>query len=604
MFDIEADNLLAEATTIHCLVIKDLETGKVMSCSSQHGPDDILSIQSGVEVLEQAETLWAHNGISYDYPLLEKLCRFKKPVRCLDTLRVVRLMFPNIEEKDHLAAKKNKFPARLIGNHSLEAWGYRLGIRKGAYGKTADFSKWAPEMQTYCEQDVDVLEALVRHVMTAGAVNDWGESLALEHDFAWRIEEMCRRGVRFDTVAAADLTATLVTKRDELTKSLQAAFPPKEVRTVSPKKKIEKVKYLPFNPASRQQVAERLIDLGWSPSKTTDAGNVQVDEAILKSLPYPEAHLLAEYYMVNKLLGQVSTGAQAWLKNVRNGRLHGSVNTNGAVTGRCTHSNPNLSQVPGPKKPFGRECRALFGPNGHDGLVQVGADASGLELRCLAHYLARYDNGAYAKIVCEGDVHKVNQKAFGIADKFSEPDSNGKRKDLGREIAKTGIYALIYGAGDWKLGVSLFPQLEDPAKKQQAVFAGQEAKQKFKRAVPAYARLVEAVEAAVQRGYLRGLDGRRLYVRSKHSALNTLLQSAGALLVKKATVLAAPVWDTLGARLILHIHDEVQLEVPAENAEAAGKAFVTALQEAGRIWGFRCPLSGEYKVGNNWAETH
>ena len=582
------------------MVIQDLDTGNLKSfCQFCVNPktgktewkdfeNEWTSITDGVRLLEEADELWAHNGIKYDYPLLRKLFPQWAPKGLLrDTLVCSRLIWADLSDRDAPTVKANKLPASLMGSHSLEAWGFRLGVLKGNYGKTNDFSKWSPEMQAYCEQDVRVLTAFVKLIDKRRAEWDWSESIDLEHDFAWIIEEMCQRGVGFDEQEAQKLTAELVQRKAQLTEEVQRVFPPTEIKLKT------KIKHVPFNPGSRQQIADRLQKLGWVSTKHTPTGQPQIDEDVLGSLPYPEAKTLAEYFMVQKLLGQLAEGDNSWCKHAKDGRIHGGVNTNGAVTGRCTHSSPNLAQVPAVgRNPYGGRCRSLFRPE--PPLVQVGADASGIELRCFAHYLAQYDNGEYGKVVCEGDVHTRNQLAFGLPE--------GKEH---RPKAKNGIYALLYGAGDWKLGTTIWEPLGAPGKEAEAKAAGHKARSSFERKVPAYAKLIAGVRGAAKtRGFLRGMDGRKLYVRSEHSALNTLLQSCGALLVKKATVLAYPKWKAIGAHLVLHVHDEVQLEAPPDAAEAAGRAFVEALQEAGKSWGFKVPLSGEFKVGSSWKDTH
>src|SRR5690606_31621074 len=184
---------------------------------------------------------------------------------------------------------------------------------------------------------------------------------------------------------------------------------------------------------SRTHIYKRLKDkYNWKPKEFTEKGTPKVSEEVLESLPYPEAELLNEYLMIQKRISQLAEGHSAWLKMVRpDGRIYGSVITNGAVTGRMTHNSPNLAQVPAVNVPYGKECRSLF--TVPDDRVLVGADASGLELRCLAHYMARFDKGAYARELLEGDIHTANQKAAGLPT---------------RDNAKTFIYAFLYGAGD------------------------------------------------------------------------------------------------------------------------------------------------------------
>ncbi len=387
-------------------------------------------------------------------------------------------------------------------------------------------------------------------------------------------------------------------RREELNRVLQAAFPPWEVRTsfvpkVNNKRRgyqkgvpTEKVKVIEFNPSSRQHIAKCLIDkYGWVPKAFGDDGQATVDESILDALPYPEAKVISEYLTIEKRIGQLAEGRQAWLKLVgADGRIHGSVFTNGAVTGRATHLNPNVAQVPAVRSPYGAECRALF--HVPKGKKLVGADASGLELRCLAHYMARYDGGDYAAKLLQGDIHTENQKAAGLAT---------------RDEAKTFIYAFLYGAGTDKIG-SFFcvgPEL------------GKKIKLRFLKQVPELKAAAQGYRNQInKRAALVGLDGRLLRVRSAHASRNVLLQGAGAILMKKAIVIFDRLAADQGLIPGLHyehvawVHDEIQIEADEDKADLVGKLLVEAMEEAGRSFRFRCPITGEYKVGRNWAETH
>ncbi|UIL29722.1 DNA polymerase [Rhizobium leguminosarum] len=339
-------------------------------------------------------------------------------------------------------------------------------------------------------------------------------------------------------------------------------------------------------------------------------------------MPYAQAKVLAEHFLVEKRIGQLAEGDQAWLKLVKKGRIHGSVNTNGAVTGRCTHSNPNVAQVPRVGSPFGAECRALFATTSR--WVLVGADLSGLELRCLAHFMALFDGGEYGRIVLEGDIHTVNQNAAGLPT---------------RNDAKTFIYAFLYGAGDQKIGSIVAPDASPEEQKR----IGKKLKRQFLQKTPALRRLREVVELKVlgfvpkarplnvnpayehmwrqdsakqwwfkagAGGVLVGLDGRKLNVRSAHSALNTLLQSAGALISKAAMIFAYQELSTRGYvfgrdyAFVAHIHDEIQTECRPELAEEVGQIVVEGMRAAGTFFAFGCPIDGEFKIGNNWKETH
>ena len=599
IFDIEADGLLDTVTKIHSIVIKDTARGLVFSA---HTP---LDLALAVKMLEEAPVIVAHNGIGYDVPVLEKLYGFKPKGKVFDTLMALRLLFgdgDDFKARDHYNIKKKTYalPPHLIGRHSLAAWGYRVGLLKGTYGETTDWKEWTPQMQAYCGQDVSVLEAVYAFIFNVGFS---AEAVALEMAFAEIIQKQMAFGFPFDTATAEALYAELCVEREELRRELETAFPPEVKETVFVPQRNNKTKgYLAgvpvikresitFNPGSRKQIAKRLHDnFGWVPAEFTPTGEPNIDSDILKGLPYAEAKLLARWFDLAKIIGMIAEGDNGWLKMVtKEGRIHGRVNTNGAVTGRCTHSKPNLAQVP-KKGELGKRCRACFAAP--PGWVMVGADASGLELRMFGHFVARYDGGAYARIVTDGDVHTANQQAAGIPT---------------RDDAKTFIYAFLYGAGDMKLGSIVVP--ESSPKTQ--TFTGKRLRARFLSRLPALRRLVDGVKAAAkERGHLYGLDHRKLPVRSQHAALNVVLQSAGAVLVKFATVVwhmlieeAGYEWGKDFAQ-VAHVHDEVQAVARPEIAEHLGALFVQAIELAGQHFNLRCPTTGEYKIGNNWKETH
>jgi DNA polymerase-1 len=331
-----------------------------------------------------------------------------------------------------------------------------------------------------------------------------------------------------------------------------------------------------------------------------------VNEEGLKTIVHPEAKSLIRFLMVEKRLGQLAEGKEALLKHVRAGKIHGSVNTMGAVTGRMTHSSPNISQTPACYSPYGTEFRALF--SAIHGWVLVGCDADALELRDLAHFMALYDGGAYTRTVLEGDkkkgtdMHSVNARALGL-----DPTKALREVLTGRDVAKTWFYAFIYGAGDEKLGM-IITGVRNP-KKNRTI--GKAARASFMKNLPAMGKLINAVKATAKKnGFLKGLDGRRLHCRSEHAALNTLLQSAGAVAMKKALVIldanlqAAGLKPGVDYEFVANAHDEWQIECRPEVAEQIGGLAVGAIRSAGEHFGFRCPLDGQFKVGRTWADTH
>lgn len=586
IFDLEADGLLKEATKVHCIAILDADTGDVWS----YGPDDI---EKGLDELYNAYTIVAHNGTTYDIPLLRKLYGWnRRPgTRLIDTLVIARLLRPNVAEEDR---RRIEWPTKLIGSHSLRAWGMRLGEAKGDF--EGPWDTWTQEMQSYCEQDVRVTFRLLNHL------KPW-EYPAVPLDLEHRVAEVChlmwQEGWTFDQKKAQDLYVSLVKRQDELEKALvekygqwqeldKVLIPKRDNKKLGYKTgvPVEKYKTVVFNPGSRVHIEKKLREAGWEPAEFTESGRAKLDESILARVDQPEAALLVQYLLIQKRLGQVGDGDSGWLKLVEtDGRIHGTINPCGTVTGRATHRGPNVSQVPAVRAPYGKDCRACF--TVPKGWKLVGADMAGLELRAFAHYLAIHDKGDYAKVVTEGDVHTHNQMLAGLAT---------------RDQAKVFIYALLYGASARKLGLITGRGEKD----------GVKLKQRFMSSLPSYKKLTDAVKQALGKGWIKGLDGRRLHVRSEHSALNTLLQACGAILCKQWLV---SFYDQMCANGYTHgyngdfvicgwIHDEIQVACRAGLEETVGALLVEQAKSAGEPFGFKVQLDSSYVVGSNWSETH
>jgi DNA polymerase I len=584
IFDIETDGFQQDATKIHCLVIKDTETQVVTAYDDTS--DDTECIENGLQWLMEADLIAGHNVINFDLPIMRRLYPGfdVKQEKVLDTLVLSRLIYSDLRERDGGNVEKGLLPSKLWASHSLKAWGYRLGMLKGEYGEQENaWDVFTPEMLEYCIRDVDVTESLFKRMLEA---NYSQQAIELEHKVAWACSQMSASGWPFDKKKAVDLYSVLVEKREALKREMQDTFETLVIERISEKTgKTLKPKVIEFNPSSRQQIGERLINkYGWKPTEFTPGGQPVVNEDTLRGLPYPEAEKLADYFLLEKRIGQLAEGDQAWLKLERNGIIHGSINTNGAITGRATHQAPNLAQVPGVRSPYGEDCRGLF--TVLPGFSMVGCDLSGLELRCLAHFMSQWDDGEYSRELLTGDVHTANQKAAGLET---------------RDQAKTFIYAFLYGAGDEKIGSVI-----GKGRKEGAVL-----RQRFLEATPALKNLKNAVAKKVkERGYLIGLDGRRLTIRSEHAALNTLLQSAGALISKQWIVECFNAishlkygWDG-DYTLLGYIHDELQWAVREDKADEFGKVMIQCAAKAGEVFNFKVPIGAEYSVGKNWADTH
>lgn len=575
--------------------MKDIDTGEVKTFLNPKEPI-AKNVADGLKLLQQADMIAGHNVIKFDIPVIKKLYPWFTFDMCKvhDTLVCTRLIWSNVKDHDAKLLKDGKLPSKLFGSHSLAAWGHRLGNYKGDFNGPWDVC--TPEMVAYCEQDVEVTYALAQKIQSKNYSID---ALVLEHQVACLMAKQERNGFCFNEPKAVELYAQLSQRRADLERELKDYFGSWEVRLPDfiPKRDnkskgykagvpVPRTKTVEFNPSSRDHIADRLTQLyGWKPTEFTDGGKPKVDETVIDGLDYPPCKLISEYLMVQKRISQLAEGDQAWLKLCKNGKIHGSVNPNGAVTGRATHAYPNISQVPSSSSPYGKECRELF--TVPEGWTLVGADASGLELRCLAHFMAKYDGGQYGEVLLGGDIHTMNQEAAGLET---------------RAQAKTFIYGFLYGAGDEKIGKIVGKGAAE----------GKKLKNRFLAKTPALKRLREAVIEASKKGYLVGLDGRHVHVRSSHAALNTLLQSAGALICKRWLVILEDLlskelkhgWDGDYA-FCAWSHDEVQIACRTpEIAKVIAEKATQAVTLAGEHFNFRCQLAGESKVGSHWGDTH
>ena len=541
--DIEADGL--NPTKIHCVVTKRSNEAHLTH----------LSRRSLMDELAKGGKVCGHNLVGYDLPVMRKPWGIRIPEdRVVDTLVLSRLFHPDLD-----------------GGHSLAAWGTRLGFAKGSHDEWDELS---PEMIEYCKRDVDVTQRL--HDALMGQMEMFGftkHCVDLEHSVAFICKDQEDNGFGFDRQGAVDLYEELTTRMHRIENDLQRVFPPIVEERISDKtgKKL-KDKVTVFNVGSRQQIAERLAGKGAVWKELTPAGKPKVDEATLKKQTHiPEAKIILRYLLCQKRASHVDS----WIKAVgEDGRIHGRVRHIGAVTGRMAHSSPNMAQIPAVRAEYGKQCRELF--TTPEGRVLVGADASGLELRMLAHYM---DDESYTKEILSGDIHTANQTAAGLET---------------RDQAKTFIYAFLYGAGDAKIGSVVGGSAAH----------GKRLKAAFLENTPALAKLRSETMADAETGFLTGLDGRRIRVRSQHAALNTLLQGAGAVVMKQAIVILYDLLARVDFKLVAQVHDEWQIECKPEDADFIGKSCVNSMIFAGEILQLNCPLDGEYRVGNSWADTH
>ena len=547
-----------------------------------------------------------HNICAYDIPAIQKLYpKFQPKGKVIDTLTLSRMFWPDILDID-FKKKWETMPMQLYGRHSLEAYGHRLSLHK-KHADLQDFSKLTKELSERCVCDVEVTAKLWRRLQPKADAIPY--AVDLEMRFATLISKQEQSGFAFDVKGALELEALIVEKLNTLNERLRQRFPFIDGGLFTPKRNDKSRGYIasspmcrltPLNPNSRDHIAWVLKNhLEWSPEILTETGKAKIDETILKEIPGAEDFV--ESLTLQKRLSQLSTGKSAWLKLVsKDNRIHGSVITVGCATARCSHVHPNTAQVPAVRSVLGTECRTLFGPNVlplsipkgrvikrgsrvEDLTKEVGCDLSGIEARALAHYLWPFDGGSFAREVIEGDVHSSNQKAAGLPT---------------RDMAKTFLYALIYGAGSERISKITGQD-------------GKKLKQRYYKNMPALEKLTKSVKAKAEKdGIIKAIDGRPIKVRSPHSALNFLLQSCGAIISKlwynicydeltKAGYKYGKDWTFLA-----HVHDEIQFAAQAPIAEDVAKIATASSKIAGDRLRMRVAIESEYKIGSNWAECH
>ena len=414
--------------------------------------------------------------------------------------------------------------------------------------------------------------------------------VALEHDVARILTQQELHGWYFDERSAWQLASSLRTELEKTYQLLRDKHPFVFGSSFTPKadnkrygyvKDCELTKLKELNPTSRDHISWILQTFhGWKPKLLTPTGKPIIDEVVLKEIA-ADGITIAEDFLkcldITKKLGMISEGTNAWLKLCTTSKRihhHCSVATN---THRCAHRNPNLGQVPSD-----HDFRKLFMPT--PGQIMVGADLAGIELRMLAHYLARYDEGRYADILLNGDIHQVNADKIGIS-----------RRDV-----KTVTYAFLYGAGNSKIGHSFDPQLSDA----QAKKKGSEIREAFVNAIDGLAELLEAIKAAAEKGFIRSIDGRKIHVDSPHKSLNYLLQSGAGVLAKRWMVINHQNTQELCCSQLAFIHDELQFECHPEHAIDLSASLVRSAEQAGEYYKLRLPIAAEAKQGRDWSEVH
>ena len=531
-----------DATKLHCIVAKDTATKEVYTWAE----DECKEFPVWASKYDK---LIMHNGINFDGYWLNKLLNMNIPLNKIeDTLIMSQLYNPVREE-----------------GHSLKAWGDKLKMPKG---DVDSFDYYSPEMLEYCKQDTNITYKLY-NVLTEEGKRFSTQSKQLEYKVRAIIDQQERNGFAFNMQKGQTLLATLEDEANELSDTAQEMVPPTKVELKT------KTKYIPFNIGSRQQIATVLQDRGWEPKLYTEKGNVIVNDEVLSKIDMDEARMFSRYLLLQKRIAQI----RSWIEKCGDeGRVHGKVMTLKTITGRMAHNNPNMAQVPASYSPYGAECRELWTVSNPHTHKLVGTDASGLELRILASYMK---DQSFIDEVVNGDVHTANMKMAGLQD---------------RSQAKTFIYALMYGAGPAKIGAVVGGSAKE----------GQELTNRFLKNMPRLRNLRNQVTEAAESGLIKGLDGRLLHIRNAFSALNTLIQGAGAVVCKQWLVhMMSNVYaQGLDVKLVGSIHDEYQFEVANQDIKRFTEITKYAMTKTTKTLNLNCPLDSEHKVGTTWLQTH
>jgi DNA polymerase-1 len=618
-FDIETDGLMPDVSKLWLLVAADSDTGQIYAFSD-YDPD-LPSFQEGLDFISTADILYGHNIIGYDLLVLNHLLGFKLP----DTVKVIDTWVLSL-----LTQYKRKH------KHGLAGWGEMLGFPKIEFD---DFSKYSQEMKTYCIRDVELNVLVYKQLATTASkiikkYPNFVKGMDVEMEFAAIESDIRRKGWKFDMPMAVNLLEDMNAKLSAIELVLEPKIGMRCIKTdgIESKKPawrkdgcytVATVKHFGYSQESGRDddrpiegeycrisfeqgkigqievVKDYLYSIGWVP----DEWNVEkingkwvnkspkITESSLEKLG-PEALSISEFYMIRSRKGIL----EGWINEAtKTGRLHGRMWTIGTPTFRCRHE--VVANVPsiqhdkagnvllGVAGGYGKEMRTLL--HCEDGTSIVGADSAGNQMRGLCHYLA---NDEFTDTVINGDVHQRNADALGTS----------------RKLAKPFLYAFLFGGGAGKLGQILTGTTNAKV--------GAKAKAAFQESIPGMKKLTDDLEAEYERtstafgaseAFIRGIDGRLVFVSSPHQVLNYLLQTAEGVTCKAAIVYAKRKIDAEGimAYPILMYHDEQAWVCKDQDAERIKEILIESYREAPKWFGIEC-MDGASNIGKRYDEVH
>lgn len=539
-----------------------------------------------------------HNGIDFDFHWFKEV------------LKIDILGNPKIVPRDTYVLSRLAFPMRP-GGHSVEAWGAKFGIMKTEIGDD-QWAEFSPIMVERCARDVEIQEKIYKELREKELRGFSLLSVDIEHRAQIIISQQRRDGVYIHPQKLHELFVETQRYYKHLEREITKSFVPKPklLREYTPRRTKNgewaarsfgseldardiggpfcAIYYEPFNLNSAPQRVERLLELGWTPTELTPKGSPKITEDSFKNLPEgapKEVRLLGDY-----LMAYSRNGLCKQLLELVDGKnyVHGYVNTMGAATHRMSSNSPNLQNIPratserGLKGMWGYEARELFCVEDPRRFCFVDCDASGIQLRGLAHY---GDDNEYIALVSDPnvDIHNVHASVL----------------DCSRSVAKTFIYAFLMGGGAkklaWVLGGS-------------DIEKGKELLERFYGRFPFLRAFKKRLDQEVERGYHIALDGRliRLDPEKPHKAMAVALQSFEAIVMK----CSSDIYQTqlrnsnIWFKQRLMVHDEFLIETPIDLGEVVGQTVASSITEAGFKLKSKCPLAGAYKVGSDWAQIH
>ena len=569
-------------------------------------------LQEGMDRLRNHDGIYVfHNGLGYDCPLLKRIFGWDYDVdRVYDTIIMSRLLRPD------------------RGGHSLEAWGERVGIPKLP---DLDWTVWDDGLIARCHTDVEITKATYYRLRSEQAGHDWTFSAWIEHWIAHYHQRQEANGVCFNKEAAITLADEIQERADAVNSALRSRMQwvnlnrprdkagkpwcptPTKVWKMDGSRTVHstnwygedigcvtgsysKVELVEPNPASDVQLKAYLHSLGWVPDewnyvKDPDTGKPKRPLTISSPklsdsslMPLGEVGVLVgDRGMLQhrlSLLRNREDPTKGLVNKIRDdGRVVAGGIPMGTPTGRYTHYNVVNIPAADESRAYGWELRSLF--HADTGCELCGSDATQLEANMEGHYTYPYDKGAYAATLLDGKVHENNMALWGVD----------------KRTAKIAKYLLTYGGQAPKLANALSVPSSEGQDKFDAFWDGNDALK----------RLKNAVENALKKGWLKGIDGRKLYIRSKHSALNLLFQSAGSITVKLATIYMNQELDKAGFdwRQVIHMHDEFLLEFRKGQDKATIDAIIhDCWKRAGERLSINVPITGDVQWGQTWADCH